>query len=313
MTEDWKYLERIVQLIESSIDPVSTVEHDVQMPVITSRSGRTSQCDIVIRSGQPPRETITIVEVQNRSSQVNINDFRGWLGKLDDVGAQHLICVSKLEFSSGIKELAIEHGNKVRLIQISEIGPDKIPLNFLNPEFTYHDFNVLSFENMLLSSTKKEMTQAEMDDLLSTTGRQMEVNEKHFSRDKDNLLSIYNLCYESMDLPEMLRKGRGALKISHDSKFPLYFKYKDRFVKVGLSLDFDWTYEEIRVPVSILSYEQTEHGALAWLFKANYESPKGIINFAIPILPHGSDYIVNNMYVDIPANTNFSVEILKNE
>ncbi|MBL6932308.1 MAG: hypothetical protein ISR45_05120, partial [Rhodospirillales bacterium] len=95
MKNDGKDLEHLVHAIEQSIAPDSVVEHDVNLPVISSGSGRTRQCDVVIRSGQKPRETITIVEVQDRGSKPDINTFGGWLQKLEEVGGQHLICVSR--------------------------------------------------------------------------------------------------------------------------------------------------------------------------------------------------------------------------
>jgi len=67
MNRDWKNLEHIVQLIEKSISPEAVVEHNQFLPVIGSPTGAKRQCDVVIRSGQKPRETITIVEVQDRN------------------------------------------------------------------------------------------------------------------------------------------------------------------------------------------------------------------------------------------------------
>lgn len=70
MAKDGKQLEQLVHLIEKSIEPNAQVEHNVQMPILNSRIGATTQCDIVIRTGTPPRQTITLVEVQDRGSQV---------------------------------------------------------------------------------------------------------------------------------------------------------------------------------------------------------------------------------------------------
>ena len=77
MKTDGKYLERLVYLIEKSLDPEAKVEHDVNLPVLTSTIGATRQCDIVITQGTPPRETVTIIEVQDRTSKPPRNDFGG--------------------------------------------------------------------------------------------------------------------------------------------------------------------------------------------------------------------------------------------
>lgn len=118
MAKDGKQLEHLVHLIEKSISPGAKVELDVDMPILNSRIGATTQCDIVIRSGTPPRQTITIVEVQDRAGQVKPNDFRGWKQKREDVGAQHLICVSRQEFPKSIKEQAALSGNSILLINL---------------------------------------------------------------------------------------------------------------------------------------------------------------------------------------------------
>ena len=92
MDKDWKDLERVVQLIEQSISPEAVVEHNQFLPVIGSPSGLKRQCDVVVRSGDKPREVITIIEVQNRTSKPDITTFGGWLEKLDEVGAHQRFC-----------------------------------------------------------------------------------------------------------------------------------------------------------------------------------------------------------------------------
>lgn len=93
-------LEKIVELIERSISPSSVIRQNVMLPVLNSQTGRTRQCDVVIESGPEFRRNGTIVEVQDRKSQVNIATFNDWLQKLDDVGANGLICISRNELRS---------------------------------------------------------------------------------------------------------------------------------------------------------------------------------------------------------------------
>jgi hypothetical protein len=100
--QDGAFMEKLVQLIEQSIEPDSIGERNVRLPILTSPTASTAQRDIVICKGRPPRQTITIVEVQDRQKPVDMNEFRGWLSKLKDVGAQHLYCVSGKSFSKSI-------------------------------------------------------------------------------------------------------------------------------------------------------------------------------------------------------------------
>jgi hypothetical protein len=127
MKKKWIEKESIVAIIEKCICPAARVQHNVHMPVHSSTSGRTRQCDVVIRQGKVPRETITIVEVQDRSGKVEVNDYGGWVDKMREVGAQHLICVSKKGFPQSVKEKAKQSGGTVRLIEFREISKTDWP------------------------------------------------------------------------------------------------------------------------------------------------------------------------------------------
>jgi hypothetical protein len=135
MVNDGTFLEKLVQLIEQSLALDAIVERNVKLPILNSRIGVIAQCDIVIRTGKPPRETLTIVEVQDREKPVDINMFRGWQQKLQDVGAQHLYCVSRQTFPESIKEKASLSGNTIKLITLKELDTDQIPLTFFKMSF----------------------------------------------------------------------------------------------------------------------------------------------------------------------------------
>ncbi len=116
----WRTIERVVALLERTLAPGARVEHDVLLPNLRLQ-GHECQCDVVIRSGAPPRETLTIVEVQKRSRAVDVNTFRGWCGKMTDVGAQHLICVSTKSFPQSVIDDAKVRGPTVRLVLLKEM------------------------------------------------------------------------------------------------------------------------------------------------------------------------------------------------
>ena len=102
--KDWKFFEEIVTILEGKINKESNVVQNVNLPVIDSPSNRVRQCDVVIYTGNAPRQTMTIVEVQKRGSKPDINTFNGWLEKMKEVGAQHLLCVSQQGFPASIQE-----------------------------------------------------------------------------------------------------------------------------------------------------------------------------------------------------------------
>ncbi len=128
----WEIAEEVVTLLEQAISPGAKVERNVQLPNLTDQ-GEKCQCDVVIRNGQPPRETISIVEVQDRGSKVKINTFRGWCMKMRDVGAQHLICVSEKGFPRSIRKKALKMGPTVRLLTLTQLeSKERWPLDFFS-------------------------------------------------------------------------------------------------------------------------------------------------------------------------------------
>ena len=124
---NWKLKEKIVTIIERHLEHDAVVERDRNLPVLTSKSGRTRQCDVVITEGAKPRQTISIVEVQDRGSKPTINDFEGWVTKMRQVGAQHLICVSEQGFPSSIEERADELGPTIRLLTLKQLEEHSSP------------------------------------------------------------------------------------------------------------------------------------------------------------------------------------------
>ncbi len=117
---NYKDLERVVELLERSLDPDSRVEQDVQMPVLASIKGATAQCDVVVWSNQGENEVITIVEVQDRTTQMVPNDVRGFVGKRDEVGANKVVCVSRRDFSESVKERSAQSDGKLVLMVIND-------------------------------------------------------------------------------------------------------------------------------------------------------------------------------------------------
>lgn len=114
-------MEKVVSILEKHISAEVNVSHDVELPVLNSSSGRTRQCDVVIVTGTGARQTTTIVEVQKRKSKPDINTFNGWIGKLEEVGGQHLICVSEAGFPKSVLEKARAIGPKVRLLTLTQL------------------------------------------------------------------------------------------------------------------------------------------------------------------------------------------------
>jgi len=309
MSKDWQDIEKLIQLINISIEPESKVEHDVQMPVINSPSNRSRQCDLVIYSGPKHRRTITLFEIQNRTSKVDINTFNGWLLKLEEVGAQHLVCVSRLEFPESIKEKALSSGNKVKLITLSLIEKDKIPLDLFKMKFKYVEFNILESNHGDLAYSKSETEALGIYDSVKEYAKNKSIinfSEKVFSYDKLEVISLYDICKKSVGLLQVDKIGIQKLDFRRDSGQPLYLFIDGKFIHIKLVMEIKWENKTIEYPVSILSYEQLIDGSLAWVFEGQNETPSGPISFKIPIIKKGSHYQI----AGIMTSSSFDVELL---
>lgn len=310
MNNDGKELEHLVSLIEKSISPDSVVEHDVKLPVIGSESGRTRQCDVVIRSGQMPRETITIVEVQDRTCKPDINTFGGWLEKLEEVGAQHLICVSRHEFPTSIKERAAKKGGTVRLITLKALNAENIPTN-MNIVFTHKDFYLKECD-IVCSASEAEVEGLGIRDAVDKKligFRKIDGNERCWSLDQNELISMCILCRDYFTRPEGESEGVGNLIFDRKEGPALYMHLEDHFFRVGVDCDFSWTYEKTEIPMSVVSYEQNEAGVLAWIAEFSCESRQGPISTKIPLVETDEGYRIEGMLVNLPSDATLTIAV----
>lgn len=119
----WRMAERTVAILEKFLTPGAVVTHNEELPELAT--GTMRQCDVVVRSGRPPRQTLTIVEVQDRSRKVELGTYEGWCLKRRKLGVQHLICVSASGFPESVQKDASLRGDTVRLITLTE--PEEFP------------------------------------------------------------------------------------------------------------------------------------------------------------------------------------------
>jgi len=295
-------LEKIVEIIERSISPAAKIEQNVLLPILTSVEGHTAQCDIVIRNGNPPRETLTLVEVQDRNSKVDINTFRGWLGKLDEVGAQHLICVSRKGFPSSIKEKVSQQGSKIFLVTLKELSPERIPLEFISFIFQYRHLDI-----KYIKSIRPFVAPGQIEKLgLKPIARKLD--EKAWSLDGENMISLLDICKRKINVEEKTsgasRYIEGSEKLSSgltDGE-ELFYRHNGELVRIGLECEFEWGIEYAEIPMSVASYEQDKHGALAWLFEVTHNSKSGLVSVKLPVvkLDNGNyellDSIINSQF-----------------
>lgn len=304
-------LEKIVAIIERSISPNARVEHNVFLPILTSTEGHTAQCDIVIRTGTAPRETLTLVEVQDRSSKIDINTYRGWLGKIEDVGAQHLICVSRKDFPSSIKEKVSQSGSKVFLVTLKELSAESIPLEFIHFIFVYRDLSVKA-----LKSFRPFVAPGEIERLnLRSAPFNPSVGDKLWSVDGVNLTSLYDICEDHVDPERVIKagvqytEGEGILSFGYTTGPTLFYLHNSDLIRIGLDCVFEWSFEQAAMPMSVASYEQVEHGPLAWLFEVKYKTRNNVpISLRLPVvrLKDGTFKVLDSV-INAPFKHSFDI------
>lgn len=305
MAKDGKQFEHLIHLIERTITPRSIVEHNVGMPILNSRSGATTQCDIVIRSGTKPRQTITIVEVQDRSSKVKPNDFRGWKQKLKDVGAQHLLCVSRQEFPGSIKEQATLSGGSIILMTLKEADPQSIPLDFSGLRYEYEYLNLISVNKVKVTLPDSENISRDVYDTISNASGN--VNDLCWSEDGQNPVSLHWLCRKYFKFPEDSISGIGNMNFSLNDGPLLYFLAGSVSQQIGLDCEFEWEHEVIKRSISVLAYEQDQFGAMAWVAEVVHDSLKGKIVLRMPIVERDGRYLVRTIYAELPRGVEVTI------
>lgn len=310
MKKSGKELEHLVSLIEKTIAPGSRVEQNVFLPVLKSKTGARAQCDVVVASGKTPREIVTIIEVQDRKSKTRINDFRGWVQKLEDVGGQRLICVSKHEFSKNIKELASQMGSRVILMTLKSAKPEYIPLDFVDFRFSYVDFNINVTNGIQFRISPED------NDYLDAHGieyhhEQINTNDRVWSVDRGPLLSIVDLCRTYHVRPKGRTKGVGQIKFPLKGKNQLFKLFGGTLIHIGGTVQFNWTCETTKIPHSVLIYDQDESGAQAWVAEVKHKSLNGGFALRIPVVRTGSGYYLQSMQIKTKKSIGVSIEGVK--
>ncbi|OGH17897.1 MAG: hypothetical protein A3C22_03485 [Candidatus Levybacteria bacterium RIFCSPHIGHO2_02_FULL_37_10] len=270
---EWKLIEEIVAILEKSLTPDAKVEHNVWLPVV-GRSGK-RQCDVVIRYGKHPRQSIAIVEVQKRKAKPEITTFHGWVTKMRKVGAQHLICVSVAGYpKSVIEEVELEHGSTVRLLTLEELQKIKIeniifPFNSaleLAPKFSFKSISSVKLENPPLDKELKFTN-----------------HDKIFEIDKEtNFLSLDDIaskCLNEISVvarsKDMLDLGSGIIRfiLGSTTKDLWIHSGEQRFKILKLPIEVEIATQRSEIHLNCYEYKQKDvNNPLAWVISTENNS-----------------------------------------
>lgn len=271
----WRVVEKVAALLEKSLTPLAKVEHNVFLPVIGK--SRKRQCDVVITYGERPRQTVAIVEVQKRDRKPDINTFHGWCHKMQEVGAQHLICVSIRGYpKSIIDEVATRYGPTVKLLTLSELKEAKLPgLDFISP-FLFHNRHHFTLESAG-PGVKVENHPTDQNLTLGSDSKVFTLDDSNEMQSLDELID-HALGREISSL--LFKQGAKTLN-SYSVEITLGSMERNLWLHINgrshkvLSLPVRLRVETrvSSIPLSILTYQQQSiEGALAWVTLA-----KGVV------------------------------------
>lgn len=287
----WRTVERVVAQLESALTPTARIEHDVHLPVLGSPTGDTRQCDVVVRTGGPHRETLTIVEVQRRGRKVELNTFGGWLHKMVQVGAQHLICVSTNGFPDSVIHEAARRGPSVRLLTLKEVEEGRWP---------FDAFGLQQVDTLTVSPSEEVVVDA-LDGVRQAPGA-ADWDDPCLEDPQGHRRSLQELSCTAAHALDWSGAGEGwhtrVIKIE-----PLLLHLDGRPTsRVRLRFQLRVCVERRRVPLVVDEYRHVDADAIAWVVNARQDGgPEFTIaftrdatgrlcaaNFAAAGLPEGS-------------------------
>lgn len=283
MSDDpaWKIREKVVTVIERHIGQSARIRHDVDLPVLTSRSGRTRQCDIVIQEGEKPRQTTSIVEVQKRRSKPEINDFNGWIEKMREVGAQHLICVSELGFPASIKEKADEIGPTVRLLTLQQIEQNYWPIP---PTWWSQRLQNVYYDELL----GLQMQYEHLVRINPNVDSQLpDKNEKIFRCENGHMVSVTDLLdWHLFSNPSNINELPENQKFTLGMNLSGYLEHKlgNNWIRLKhLLVNVNMFISSEILELEANMYEQIEWGELAWVLRAKAKVEGKMFDVLIPL------------------------------
>lgn len=276
----WKFIEKVVTIIERYIAPTAKVRRNVFLPVLKNKTRRPRQCDIVIEDGKAPRQTISIVEVQDQGTKPEIGEFHGWIKKMQEVGAQHLICVSELGFPDSIQKEADEIGPTVRLLTLKKLEKGEWPLP---PTFFSDTIDVVQYDRLMgLQMKYPHLVRVDPKPKLPNP------EDKIFRLRDGRLVSTTDIMdWHLFGNPKNIMELPPNKHISLTVNFTGLFEHK---TYSGEWIKLEWLRIHIQLLIRLhkitwefASYEQRHWGKFAWVLRATAMMHTTPYNLIIPI------------------------------
>ena len=276
-------VERVAALMETIFDPASTVEHDVQLPSLET-AGATRQCDVVVTTGPSYRRTRTIVEAQRRGKKVEVAHFDGWIAKMREVGAQHLICVSAAGYPASVVAKAAKLGPTVRLITLRELQTDGARAfgDAIRGKFMVETTGTTTFPEVGF-----ETDAATMVSLQGDPGGELLQHVEAFRLDDGTRLSLNEVAQRLIAHQPHLLRGLpdGEHRVALGTSEYITYLLRDPPVRVKVRVVAMVKVQRLLTPCELHEYRQIdEDGATRWLQIAQAPRPDGLAPYQITVV-----------------------------
>ena len=273
----WKMVERVVALLERTLDRGATVEHNVDLPDL-GNPPHMRQCDVVVTTGPAHRRTRTIVEVQRRGKKVAIGHLGDWTEKMRAVGAQHLVCVSTVGYPSSVTDKAARLGPTVRLATLKELEQGS-PL--LQGVFG----NVMSVGGSVTGVPHLELLVKDPARLPSQPGRLPSGQMPAFRSANGETLSLDQIVKRLLhDHPALYTLPAGKHVVPFESSDSFDFLPDPGMGPVRLRIAAEVMITKGTSPAEVREYKQ-ENDALAWVMMGEVHGANSVVSTTITFRP----------------------------
>jgi len=271
--------EKVVTVLERHLTPDARILQHQYLPVLNGDPGERREVDVLIEQGVEPRITRSIVEVQKRGTKPTRSEFDAWLAKMEEVGAQHLICVSEKGFTKPQMRKARQRGPTVRLLTLAELEANESPLP---PALCSSELTIVTYEH-LDGWTAKGQHLMKID----PKRRPFDTDSKIFKTSSGKEVSASDLADmhffgDPKNLDELPRNQTVTVKIRFGPWLPIdpsivsYRDFGGRWVPLEwLEIFVRLRIREVPLVWKTFRNEQIGHGDMAWLLRGSAKHADG--------------------------------------
>lgn len=209
----WVEFEKLVQMIQKSLAPEGQVTHN---EFLKGKSNVEHQCDVVLRSKVGQFPFLCVIECKQWKKRVGLEVVKGFVSKVNDIGAHHGMIVSEVGFSK--KALKFAKQNNIALCKPVD-AQSKV----------WENVGLIPIQVTFVGRGKSsfEIEASEQFGTVDTSGKGISTEAVLvFDKKKNQSLNLRRLCEEKWDelFSEKIPADMGNLQGAEEGRFLLDLK-----------------------------------------------------------------------------------------